>query len=387
MKAPLWRLLGALVLLATLLGPLAVVGVTRLSAEQMRARGAPRTFREGGPAELLAELRRERELGLVGARGEASDAAAELNRRFPGDGRPGTGEAWWAQRDAFAAVLEHRADETWLEHPELTASLDTSELAGWRRYDHWAWREAPPYTHPAGAPLPCPLTEPTPGFASALWLGKVRLAQGLHAGELGPALAEVEHLAMLLDSTDTFLAAMVANALRREGWAMIGRARALGQAPPTPRWTAADLERQRAALYALVLLLRTDADPDVGRELGAEGAALPLVCAALNEAVLAGLLTHAAVEEPWPGELDQGAGARRVRAMLRAGRCPLGPVRRLWDEPEARDACLAGPAREEAPAVLLDLPWFRSPVAAILEGIATVGNPGPWGEDGDAASP
>lgn len=377
MKAPLLR---RLVLGVALLSPLVGVLGTRLWAREVQGELPRPPFREGGPAELLAELRRERAIGLVQPPGEGADAAPLLNRLAGTDVDPARGEAWWAKRDAFDASWSRARGTAWLEQPEVTGPLDTSDLATLRGFDHWAWRESPPFVSSPGAPPTCPISDPQPSALGLRTLARARLAQAVEAGDLGPALEEVHHLARLLDSTDTLASAMFANALRGDELAAVEAARARGQSPPAPAWTADDVRARSEALRALVALISTDADPEVGREFGEEGAALPGVCAALNEAAVFGLPARSAVEDPWPGELDQGAGIRRVTAMLRAGRCPLASVRQRWEDPATRQVCLATPGLEVPPSLVLEVPWLRSPFAAYLVAGLSWGHPGRWGE-------
>lgn len=140
-----------------------------------------------GPPVLLADLRRLQGLGLLAGRGTSADAAPELNRSFGADGpAEGAGQAPWAKRDFFAELDAVRQDGGWLEHPEIAAKYDVSFLAGWARYDHWAWDAAEPYLAALTEGEPCPLTAAIPNYLPATSIARVRLAQGLAAGDLGP---------------------------------------------------------------------------------------------------------------------------------------------------------------------------------------------------------
>lgn len=196
-----------------------------------------------------------------------------------------------------------------------------------RSFDHWdverhsPWRDVGTPFWPNGFPLFFDLTP---------W-AKLRLAKGLAQGHPAEAVAEVEHLASLLLSTETVLGASIG--LQYLGFVdqALGALEADGKRPPASanRIDGPTRARLWRAIMAAQDFLRPQTPPDL-REV--EPAIVAGRCAALNEALHAALATLA-LDRP-----EDASGARWLEALLQAETvCRMTWVREAWRDPAHRD--------------------------------------------------
>ena len=347
---------------------------------------AEHRLRDGGAAAVYADLRGLRDRGLLAGRGTASDAAPELNRLFGSD-RFGAeaGTAAWASRDAGVELRRSPERGAWLDDPALQTLPDTSALSDWRRYDHWDWATGPLFRDLLAEPPGPDTWAPSLNFLPVGVLVKGRLASGLVSGDLGPAMADVEHFAMLLDSTDTLDGSFLALVSLGFELDAVERARATGVPAPTPSFTREDLALAGEVRRALRGLFGPDADAAVRRAVFAEGPALPGVCGALAEAAWVHSQVRAAVEHPWPLELDQGWGPRQVDEALEGSPCALPATRAAWAAPPPPPTAVLGGLISPSQERLLGLPWLRAPAAAQVLVLLQDNSPGRYGALADGA--
>ncbi|MDP2317372.1 MAG: hypothetical protein Q8P41_31095 [Pseudomonadota bacterium] len=310
------------------------------------------------------------------------DVAPTLNHQLGADWPvAGVTPAWWAKPDAFAALTPYKSDGGWLDHPELTSTYDLAFLAEWRRFDHWTYDGSDPYAaHYAAHPQDCPAAAPIPDFTPLVWFAKVRLAQGYHEGDLAPAMADVEHLAMLLASTDTLVGTLIGVALLGIEDAAVERALADGKVasvPPRP-WTEDDRKALKAAIFAVSGVFVSQPDPALAETLARRASELPGVCAGIFEGAMRGLILRDAVAHPWPGEVDYSGLATTLDRALADSGCAIPLARAQWARPPLPAACTGGEPRDAA-SIAFRLPYARSPVIAMLHGLASDAALGPYG--------
>lgn len=336
-------------------------------------------FAPGGEERMLADLEATAKAGIFAGRGTTRDAAPVINRLVAADAPlAGQTPAWWAEKDGLAA-FEALPKAEWLDHPEVTGTYDLSFLAEWRQYDHWTWDGADPFAaHFAANPGQCSYEAPIPNYVPFQRLAKIRLAQGLASGDLTTAVAEVEHLAMLVASTDTLVGVMVGRAILDFEDRAITRAAEAGQVVPTRTWTKTDLDRAKPAMMAVAAVMITDPSSPTARTLTERADELPGVCAGIAEAVNNAALLRGMAGHPWPGEIDYSAQYAGIEAALAHSGCAIPFARQTWAQAEGASTCM--PDTESWDASLIRIPYVRTPIIGILHGIAVPNFVGPYAE-------
>ncbi|GDX79664.1 hypothetical protein LBMAG42_14750 [Deltaproteobacteria bacterium] len=377
-EAPPTPLLGSLLRGALVGTVVLLLAGSRVAPLVIEDQLPPPRLRSGGGEALLADLDRLGKLGFFKGRGTTADAAPTLNLLVGADHElPGMAPAPWATAGAFAPLESFRTGEEWLDHPELTGAYDVSFLADLRRFDHWTWDGTDPFAgHVAARASGCAADTPFPEFGLLLWVAKVRVAQGYHAGELGVAMAEAEHLASLLASTDTLVGTKVA--IQILGMEDRVAARAMAERPlesvPTRGWTEADRDALTVAILAEAAVFASGVDAELAATIARRSDELPGACAAIFEGVSSGLILRHEVERPWPGEADHSALATSITNALILSKCPLPLARSWWTAPSRRYSCSDVPTPNHTLELKYRLPFLRAPAIALLRGVA----PGPY---------
>ena len=355
-------------------------------------------FAPGAEQRLLSDLERVHDLGLLAGEGAAQDAAPVLNRLVQSDAPvDGMTPAWWAQPKAFVELEPYKAETSWLDHPELTSSLDVSILKQLQAYDHWAWEASDPFrSHFETHPNELAVTSPIPNYIPFQWLAKVRLAQGYANGDLPAALAEVEHLAMLIESSHTLVGSMVAKAVLKAEQKAYDRAVSEGkiEADPKHRWTSEDLEALKHAAFAVSAVFVGGTSGLFATQL-AQRPELPGVCAGIAEGVTMTAMTRDVIASPWPLEVDLSGPVTTLTQVLAASPCAIPHARSIWSRPElgqlwrssTGDAELGdakfGDAEFGEPLAnvdyLMQIPYVRQPLAARLQSTLLPNYLGPYG--------
>ena len=361
-------------------------------------------FAPGAEQRLLSDLDRLHNLGLLAGEGAAQDAAPVLNRLVQSDAPvDGMTPAWWAQPNAFVELEPYKAETHWLDHPELTSPLDVSILKQLQAYDHWAWEASEPFrSHFEAHPNELAAASPIPNYLPFQWLAKVRLAQGYAKGDLPAALAEVEHLAMLIESSHTLVGSMVAKAVLKAEQKAYDRAVSEGkiEADPKHRWTSEDLEALKHAAFAASAVF---VGPPPGQGLNAfavqlaQRPELPGVCAGIAEGVTMTAMTRDVIASPWPLEVDLSGPVTTLTQVLAASPCAIPHARSIWARPElgqlwrsaTGDAQFGdgelgdGELGEPLASVdyLMQIPYIRQPFAARLQSTLLPNYLGPHGSD------
>jgi hypothetical protein len=355
------------------------------------------SFAPGAEQRLLSDLERLHGLGLLAGEGTAQDAAPVLNRLVQSDAPvDGMTPAWWAQPKAFVELESYKAETSWLDHPELTSPLDVSILKQLQAYDHWAWEASDPFrAHFEAHPNELAVTSPIPNYLPFQWLAKVRLAQGYTNGDLPAALAEVEHLAMLIESSHTLVGSMVAKAVLKAEQKAYDRALSEGkiEADPKHRWTDADLEALKSAAFAASAVY-VGTTPGEGLNAFAVGLAqrpeLSGVCAGIVEGITMTAMTRDVIASPWPLEADLSGPVTTLTQVLAASPCAIPHARAVWARPElgqlwrssTGDAEFADAQLGETLSnidYLMQIPYVRQPFAARLQSTLLPNYLGPYG--------
>lgn len=385
-------------MLVLLASGLAAWAWVQLGANGARIREAYATELSRVRSAFLEDQNLARSHPVLGPAGRASDAGPVLNPRIGWDGDPHRLARWLERLPQRPrpllldpALVERIPEEWWTTPPEVWEGLDFSWLATLAPFDHWdvesnsPWAEARADEWPNGFPL---FFELTP------WV-KLHLARALAKDRLAGAVAEVEHLAALLLSTETLLgAAQGLQALRLVDVAFSWQ-EGQGRAAPSPggRMDATTRSRAfRATMAARVFLL---AEAPVSVRGDAERILVGR-CAALNEAFHSAVALQMAIGReqgepahwlPLDGPVASSCrltGVRRALALGwpgaeggRSGRCRAAPA-------GLRAACrgllfipfVASLERRLTREILLQMALANAARVAWYEGGGAVGCPG-----------
>jgi hypothetical protein len=345
-------------------------------------------FAPGAEQRLLSDLERVHELGLLAGEGAAQDAAPVLNRLVQSDAPvDGMTPAWWAQPKAFVELEAYKAETHWLDHPELTSPLDVSVLKQLQAYDHWAWEASEPFrSHFEAHPDELAAASPIPNYIPFQWLAKVRLAQGYANGDLPAAMAEVEHLAMLIESSHTLVGSMVAKAVLKAEQKAYDRAVSEGkiEADPKHRWTSEDLEVLKHAAFAVSAVFVGGTSGLLATQL-AQRPELPGVCAGIAEGVTMTAMTRDVIASPWPLEADLSGPVTTLTQVLAASPCAIPHARSIWSRPELGHLWRSSTGDAQLGETLahidylMQIPYVRQPFAARLQSTLLPNYLGPYG--------
>jgi hypothetical protein len=360
------RLLLALLAVICAAG-LGLVALIAIGAWQLHSRAPPSVIEDEGLARLRADRDRLAGLALFPV-GTSSDAGPTLNAqmRFANLSTPG---AAWNTPEAQERLRTWRS--TWLENVADVDDVDTSLLAALTTFDHWdIWASGPLTVWMAANPAETTLAAPSPEWIDLWALGQVRLAQGVHCRDPLPALQEVRHLAVLLYSTESLVAEMVALALLQSEREAAERAVADGSLAPDA-WSSlseADQATLRDVLFAMVAVYGIHAPPQVADSFG-PGLG---TCAAVGENIDVNALVRPLFDPPGV------FGNRYVEPMhalgnrLEGSPCRLTRARAVWAHPEwgraQMDELLAQDFGEEN---LTLLPFWRELIGEKLLSVAS----------------
>ena len=326
-------------------------------------------FTAAGVARLHADQAALAALGVYADAGRARDAGAVLNALVAYDGAlAGKRAAWWASTETYG-TSEWR--EGWLERAADTADLDLSLVATLRAYDHWDLYAAGTLAaHVAGNPNVRSLERPLPMFESVRTLGRLRLLQGLHRGDMVPALEEARHLATLVYTTESLVAALVAVTLLQDERAAWERAVAAGTLAPDAwrPYSEAELALLGDVTLGMAGVWMPTTPAEVRAAVLAEGVPRYGTCGALAEADHVLSLVRGPLADPYPLERDLSEPFTAFAAALELAQdCRLSVTRADW---AARPRPPPGELDSAFLAAAERLPWWRQVPAA--RGIATV---------------
>jgi hypothetical protein len=308
--------------------------------------------------------------------GTTADAGPTLNAQMRFGTLSETGAAW------SSPAVRERLDawrQTWLDHAGDVDDVDTSVLSSLTTFDHWdIWASGPLAEWVAANPGEIALASPSPEWIDLWRLGQARLAQGVFRRDPLPALREVRHLAVLLYSTESLVAEMVALALLESEREAAERAIADGSLA-ADAWTPlseADHDTLRSVLFAMVAVHGIHTPPEIGDSFG-PGLG---TCAALAENVDINTLVRPLFDPPgWFGNRYIGP-IQALGARLEGAPCRLTRARALWAHPEWGRAQMNGMLAEDfGKENLTLLPFWRELVGEQLLAIATPGYSGEYG--------
>lgn len=363
--------------LACLVGGLCslLVGGTRSLAVRIEGEGSDHGFAPDGEGRLRRDIIRLESVQLLRGRGEVRDAAPVLNRLLKSEvSSVDVHPAWWTDAGFYKTFKSLDGEEApWLDHPELTSSLDLSFLSEWRSWDHWDWRVSPPYAESSSVTdEKCVENLRLPDVSGLLPLVKARLAQGWAGGDLELALADARHISMIVASSDTLIGISFAIRIRMIEEYTYQRALREGRvaADPVHQWSIVDLQRAKDTAWAVGDVMSSMPGSPLAAELASQQG-LPGVCAGLVETVATHVFLEEAILQPWPGEIDHSDQVRGTRALLQSSTCAIEATRAAWARPPGESCLFRGTANDGESATgrrLLAfawrIPWFRQPVIA-----------------------
>jgi hypothetical protein len=333
----------------------------RRNGERIRAAYA-RELHRIRPA-FLEDQELARRFPILVAQGKERDAGPFLNPRIAWDGDEARIERWRAtlrQRPPplglDAALAERIPKDWWTAERELWSELDFSWMETLRGYDHWdvernsPWRDVGTRRWPNGFPL---------FFDMTPW-AKLRLAKGLAVNRPAEAVAEVEHLASLLLSTETLVGA--STGLQYLGFVdqALGALEAAEKRPPASpnRMDPPTRRRIHRAMMAAMDFLRVQTPAPLRADAPRIVAGR---CAAMNEALHAALATGALARAEDVAALRWLAGTMEAEAD-----CRMPWVREAWHDPTHFDprllegSCDEGGASAWACRAVRSLPFARA---------------------------
>jgi len=307
---------------------------------------------------LVADQRLIAESGIFPAPTRHRNAGEILNPLVPLDGgtdeqQTPVKEVWWSSREVFDEVRgpkdtrkrgqrHPRKKQAWAVKPEAMPTGDLSITKTLLAYDHW--ETASPggryAEYLATDEHPFLASSPIPNLIAMQTLARLRLVQGIlspEGSDMLPALEETRHLARLSLSSETLIAAMIANAILSIEKRAYDMAVERGLLAPEA-WTPAsdDLREaiRRAGFGMVVVAMGWTVPDDAHDQLVATGLPLFNLCGGQTEAVFQ---YHALypIWDTFPLERDLSHFGDDLRGHIEASpQCRLVVGREVLAHPE-----------------------------------------------------
>jgi len=322
---------------------------------------------------MAKDLRRIHDLGVFPPSPAERDAGALLNPFIATSAAPADEAAWWAD-----AGIRDAVNAGWLVTDEALPEGELSLLAELLAYDHWEAASSGAYGRFVAAnPMPLGLDAPLPELLPLVTLARLRLGEGLRAGDVLPALEETRHLARLVYADESLLGSMIAVkmlSLEREAFEAAlaaGDVRASEWAPVSE----ADVEAMQRVVYGVTFVLRGGAGSDGYALLGELGVPIFSLCGAATETAMDVVIRRAILHEPAPFEPSYEHLDALVMSAIGDERCRVPEARKTLGDGYDRERILDQMFSVESGERELLVPYVRSWIYATLFEVITLGNP------------